>query len=1654
MRLKIHTLVILLYCINLVHVSAQDTLFFENFDSSPDSKPSGWTTELELGESKWQFANGGGTKNPEVPGSGHPSAASSDTVNALYYYESLGGESVILITPSIDLEFAVKPELKFMLAQVEGNLGPGFRHDEMSVYYKIHFDSTWVEARKLAEYTDAVNVWTEQTILLPDEALVPECYFAFKAKTKYGWGVCIDDVSIIETGEQQRQLDTLTIHQESTNIIPSGTRNNQLLRIDISVKGNTGNFTLNSLDISSLNTSDADIAANGVKLFYNCANKTYCSALALDSASLSLGKASFNSLGFNLPTGYTHLWISYDLKQDAVHGNIADAKMEVGSIDINGSTFPEAEASPPGSRMIQRAVFFDDFSTDKGWTLVGDFERARPRGLGGNYLGNPDPIYAAGDTMILGNDITGLGSNLGDYESEIVRYGNLAASPVVNLFYYNDVKLNFLRWLNVANNDTASIEMSLDNGSTWSEIWSNNNNIFTDGTWTFISQSITDANRYSQVKFRINLGPTTLTDHFSGWNIENFSITGNYIDYDVGPTALFSPGSGCGYSSAETVSIRVENYGPTATPANIPVRYSFDGGATFTEDTLTSSIVFEGIADFDFSDKIDLSTPGIYDVVIESYLDVDEDPTNNSFDTVLYIDPTYTLPYSQDFEGGEDFWRATGNNTSFEYGEPGDIIHDAASGTKAWVTNLDGDHYNNEDGYLLGPCFDLSGIDYPVFEFKLFNHTKSDQDGANLEYSLNDGQSWSRVGNMGDGDTNYWNWYNTNAITSMPGGHGWTGLITEWVTTRILLDTAIFRDVSRVKFRFHFTSDGIERLNGIGIDDIRIYDAPRDIGVVSIEYPINGCSQAIGDNVAVTIRNFGLDTLMIGDTLVLGYDFDGEATIVDTFVLETNLLKNGTLPHTFKKPLTVSSSGTQDVYAFSLLSDDIDFYNDTLTNDTTSKSIDVTLTPFTYLPAELYSVRPDTIVLDAYTGVPEDTYLWQDSSTDSVFHVSANTDGVYSVIASNAVCDYRDTTYVYRLFADAGVTQIIEPASDCELGAAVQPRVGISNFGTDTIHIGDSIPVRYRTDGGTLIEEIAVLSQLVFPGDTFEYTFTASFDMSAVKSYDIVSFTDLPYDDTLSNDTLKTSVSVYGITTIDLGPDTIVRALNYTIDAGAGYDSYLWQDGSVNQTLLVDTSGEYRVTVKDGTKCENSDSLIVTIIIPDIAIERLNNPSDACGLSATENLDIYIINTGSDTLQPGDTLLLSYRVNSGIEIHDTLYVDIKVEPGDSVMFSSSETIDLSGSGTYQFTVLASYVQDLIPGNNSLDQSVEIFGNPAVSLGDDRVVYALSDTLDAGAGFTSYLWHDGSTNQQFIINYDERTPDSIYSVTVTDDNACEKLDEVRITFFTWDVAVESILSPTSACVLSGDEELRVLVLNSGTRTIVNEQLKIIASIDNGIPVTGQKTLTLPLEPGDSLVFIFDNKFDFSGEGDHILKTYSIYSKDTDPNNDTLSMIVCHTGKPPIDIGGTSDSLGTTLPHTLDAGADYAEYLWNGISGSRTYDADRFGRHTLEITDLLGCTAKDSVYLMQSTGLTDIMLPGELKVYPVPSNNILHIEYISDKADQLYLEIFDTKGGKILIKEYRHSDQIMESIDVRQMAHGIYYLILRSDRKQIIKRVVIE
>ncbi len=80
------------------------------------------------------------------------------------------------------------------------------------------------------------------------------------------------------------------------------------------------------------------------------------------------------------------------------------------------------------------------------------------------------------------------------------------------------------------------------------------------------------------------------------------------------------------------------------------------------------------------------------------------------------------------------------------------------------------------------------------------------------------------------------------------------------------------------------------------------------------------------------------------------------------------------------------------------------------------------------------------------------------------------------------------------------------------------------------------------------------------------------------------------------SDRVAVQVDVILPTPISLGNDTTIAAPNtVTLDPGAGFTTYLWSTGETTQTIVVNASGNYTVTVTDANGCTSTD--VITIIV-------------------------------------------------------------------------------------------------------------------------------------------------------------------------------------------------------------------------------------------------------------------------------------------------------------------------------------------------------------------------------------------------------------------------------------------------------------------------
>ena len=385
--------------------------------------------------------------------------------------------------------------------------------------------------------------------------------------------------------------------------------------------------------------------------------------------------------------------------------------------------------------------------------MSGDFQIDTAHGYGGLEGGSPDPESAYSGGKVLGNDLTGLGATIGDYENSVSsKYS--AESPLINGFFYKDIKLTFLRWLNIESFDKATISLSVDSGKTWTTIYTSTGNI-SENFWNNVNYNLSDfgATRKSGIRIKINMGPTDGSNRRSGWNIDNLAVTGDFIASDAGVVAIVAPLSGCGHTNSDSVTVWIKNFGGAAIDT-IPISYTFYGPDSVVFDTIYQSIPVGDSIQFTFKNKINLANPDIYNLTITTLLPGDEDASNDVITKKIIVQPTIKPAFTETFESKQGLWKSYGNsNSTWAWGIPGNGIV-PPSGTKSWITKLAGNYLNNDSSFVESVCYDLTKMNRYIVELSYFLKTDSSKDGAGIQFSTDNGVSgnyWIRMNLDGTG---------------------------------------------------------------------------------------------------------------------------------------------------------------------------------------------------------------------------------------------------------------------------------------------------------------------------------------------------------------------------------------------------------------------------------------------------------------------------------------------------------------------------------------------------------------------------------------------------------------------------------------------------------------------------------------------------------------------------------------------------------------------------------------------------------------------------------------------------------------------------------------------------------------------------------------
>ncbi len=186
--------------------------------------------------------------------------------------------------------------------------------------------------------------------------------------------------------------------------------------------------------------------------------------------------------------------------------------------------------------------------------------------------------------------------------------------------------------------------------------------------------------------------------------------------------------------------------------------------------------------------------------------------------------------------------------TSWTYGPiDGSIAQNGFAGSQGWSTDEGGAGYQEDDGsWVFSPSYDISAFEKPMVVFK-GHYEFAQNDGAIMEYSVDNGASWNILGRYISGDeegTGIY-WYGTLDIRADPGDQRFEGNLANasgWgfpsamidgqgegfvSSIRHKLDEIPVNGRQNVRFRFHFAATSANGAPGIVFDDFAIVERGR-----------------------------------------------------------------------------------------------------------------------------------------------------------------------------------------------------------------------------------------------------------------------------------------------------------------------------------------------------------------------------------------------------------------------------------------------------------------------------------------------------------------------------------------------------------------------------------------------------------------------------------------------------------------------------------------------------------------------------------------------------------------------------------------------------------------------------------------------------------
>ncbi len=573
-------------------------------------------------------------------------------------------------------------------------------------------------------------------------------------------------------------------------------------------------------------------------------------------------------------------------------------------------------------------------------------------------------------------------------------------------------------------------------------------------------------------------------------------------------------------------------------------------------------------------------------------------------------------------------------------------------------------------------------------------------------------------------------------------------------------------------------------------------------------------------------------------------------------------------------------------------------------------------------------------------------------------------------------------------------TAELAPNTETDILTYTFPEHNGTPIDVDTIAHTVDIEVDYGTDLSSLVAEF-----------TLSYGATADIggtpQESGVTANDFSS--DVTYTITAED---GTTTQDWVVTVTEEPPCTETDILSY---------SFLEETGPAD---INDVDHTVEIEVEYGTDMTN---LVAYFTLSDGAAADVGGTPQESGVTANDfSSDVTYTITAEDETTTEDWVVTVTEGPPSTET-DILLFTLDEQIGSADIDEVNHTVDVEVAFGTDLTSLVPTFELSVGATAEIGGVVQESGVTTVDF-TDPVTYTITA-------------QDGTTTQDWTVTVTEEPPNTetdILDFTLPGQTGPAAIDDVNHTV---DIEVEfgtDVTSLVATFELSegATAEIGAVVQESGvTENDFTDPVTYTVIAQDGT-TTQDWVVTVTTESGSSETDFLAYSFDEQES-----------NADIDPVNHTIEISV------------TSDTDKSSLVAEFDLSPGATAEIGGVVQESGVTENDFTDNVTYTVKAEDGVTTQDWVVIVYGGLNIEDMINADLTIHPNPTDGKVIVEMYLNQSENVTLSIISATGQVVSLQEFKNVSEIYRSIDLGDVANGVYTLSIQADGKQLNRKIVL-